>query len=228
MPTMENTASDNVYYPVSLNVKGRQCVVVGGGQVAYRKVVTLLECGALVTVISPEFCPELSSLATEGKIRIIVRDYREGDLKGVFVAIAATDDSGINRQVAIEARKESALANVVDDAGLSDFIAPSILRRGDISIAISTSGQSPALARKLRSVLESEFGEEYVGLARLIGEVRAQVMEEKVTVDAEGWQEALDLELLAQLLREGEAEKARNILLGNLRAKQVDIETRKQ
>jgi siroheme synthase-like protein len=225
MPGSDGAGPEHAYYPVFLGLNGRPCTVVGGGQVALRKVATLLECGACVTVISPELCPELEELAHDGKITAVLRAYRAGDLKGAFVAIAATDDSAINAKAAREARAKRALVNVVDDASQSDFIAPAVIRRGDITIAISTSGHSPALARKLRTVLEQQFGNEYADLARLIGEVRAEVRQEKISVDAEGWQEALDLELLLQLLKEGEPQKARNILLGNLRAKQIRTET---
>lgn len=185
-----------------------------------RKVVTLLESGARVTVISPELCPELVSLAGRKEIEVIPREYRTGDLKGIFVAIAATDSSIINRRIAAEAREKSVLVNVVDNAGESDFIAPSIIRRGDITIAISTSGQSPALARKLRTRLEKEFGEEYARLGRLIGEVRAEARKRKMTIDAEGWQAALDLDHLLGLLRKGEEEKAKTTLFNNLKAGQ--------
>ena len=211
--------SEAIYYPVFLNVKGRRCAVIGGGEVALRKVITLLKDGAKVTVISPELCLELASLAKEKKIKYAAREYKSGDLKGVFVAIAATDNSIINRRVAAEARKQAALVNVVDDAGESDFIAPAIIRRGEITIAISTSGQSPALARKLRVKLENEFGEEYGRLGRLIGEARAQAKKLKITVDGEGWQAALDIEKLLSLIKKGEEKKAKETLLNNLKAR---------
>ena len=194
--------------------------MIGGGQVALRKVITLLEDGAKVKVISPELCPELASLASRKEISVLDREYRSGDLKGVFVAIAATDSSIINRLVAAEAREKSVLVNVVDDASYSDFIAPSIVRRGEITIAISTSGQSPALARKLRTKLEKEFGEEYARLGRLLGEVRAEAKKQKITVDGDGWQEAIDLDRILELIRKGEEEKAKNTVLTNLKAKQ--------
>jgi len=214
------STSETIYYPVFLNVKGRKCTVIGGGQVALRKVITLLEDGAKVKVISPELCPELASLASRKEISVLDREYRSGDLKGVFVAIAATDSSIINRLVAAEAREKSVLVNVVDDASYSDFIAPSIVRRGEITIAISTSGQSPALARKLRTKLEKEFGEEYARLGRLLGEVRAEAKKQKITVDGDGWQEAIDLDRILELIRKGEEEKAKNTVLTNLKAKQ--------
>lgn len=216
----EKIASEAAYYPVFLTVKGKLCAVIGGGHVALRKVLTLLDDGAKVTVVSPEICPELAGLADEKKIKYIPREYRPGDLKDVFVAIAATDSSIINRQIAAEARKRRALINVVDDASKSDFIAPAIIKRGDITIAISTSGQSPALARKLRIKLEEEIGEEYGKLARLIAGVRAEVKKQKITVDGEGWQAALDIETLLKLIKQGKDEKAKAVLLDSLKARQ--------
>ena len=213
-------AKANVYYPVFLNVKGRNCIVIGGGNVAYRKVVTLLEDGAKVTVISPEMAPELANLAEQKKIKVRDREYLKGDLAGVFVAIAATDSSIINHQIAEEAREKSVLVNVVDDAEFSDFIAPSIVGRGDITFAISTAGQSPALARKLRTKLESIFGEEYGSLGKVLGEVRVEAKKQNITVDGDGWQEAIDLDLILALIKKGDEAKAKKTVLDNLKAKQ--------
>ncbi|MBU2536290.1 MAG: bifunctional precorrin-2 dehydrogenase/sirohydrochlorin ferrochelatase [Chloroflexi bacterium] len=204
------------YYPVFLNISGRKCVVVGGGQVALRKVKVLLEHGADVKVISPDPCPELVQLAESGEIRSLNREYRTGDLAGVFVAVAATDDSEINQRVVTEARKGAILVNVVDDAENSDFIVPSYLRRGQVTIAVSTAGKSPALARKIRSRLEKELGDEYALLALLINEVRAEIKREGIKIDGDGWQEALDLDQLLGQLRRGEREKAKATLLSNL------------
>ena len=135
------------YYPIFLNIRGKRCVVVGGGPVALRKVNILLEHEANVEVISPELCPELSQLAKSRAIQVLQRNYNGGDLQGVFIAIAATDDGEINNKVAEEARAKGVLVNVVDDLEHSDFIVPSQFRRGDIAIAVSTAGKSPALAR---------------------------------------------------------------------------------
>jgi siroheme synthase-like protein len=208
------------YYPIFLNVRGRRCVVVGGGQVALRKVGVLLEHGADVEVISPDLCPELVELAGTGEICALAREYRTGDLINAFVAIAATDKSEINQRIVAEARRRAVLVNVVDDAENSDFIAPSYLRRGEITIAISTGGTSPALARKICSRLQKELGSEYASLAHLIGEVRAEVRQQKIVIDGDGWQEALDLDLLLDLLRKGKQEEARATLVSNLKAKQ--------
>jgi siroheme synthase-like protein len=216
---MKKEDQASAYYPVFLNISGRKCVVVGGGQVALRKVRALLEHGADVEVISPEPCPELVQLAETGEIRSLNRKYRAGDLTGVFIAITATDNADTNRQVLAEARKGAVLLNVVDDAENSDFIVPSYLRRGQVTVAVSTAGKSPALARKIRSRLEKELGDEYASLALLINEVRTEVKLEGIKLDGDDWQEALDLDQLLGLLRRGEMEKARATLLSNLKAK---------
>lgn len=207
------------YYPVFLNISHRRCIVVGGGRVALRKARVLLEHGADVTVISPDLCHELAELAESGEISALAREYQAGDLENAFVAIAATDNSAVNRQVVAETRRGAVLVNVVDDAENSDFIVPSYLRRGEITIAVSTNGKSPALARKIRLRLERELGDEYALLANLISEVRMQVKREGIEVDSDGWQEALDLDLLLSLLGKGEKEAAKAILLSDLQAK---------
>jgi len=207
------------YYPVSLNIKGRKCVVVGGGEVALRKVKALLEHGARVTVISPELGPELVQLAEHGEVAALNREYRAGDLKDSFLAIAATDDSDINRRIVREAKNKAVLVNVVDDAENSDFIVPSCLRRGDVTIAVATAGRSPALARKIRISLEKDFGEEYAALALLIDEVRAELKRQGITVGGDDWQAALDLDRLIELLSKGEKEKARALILSRLKAR---------
>jgi precorrin-2 dehydrogenase/sirohydrochlorin ferrochelatase len=207
------------FYPMFLKISGKRCVVVGGGGVALRKVRALLEHGASVEVISPDPCPELIELEGRGEIDILHRQYQLGDLQGALIAIAATDSSDINQQVIKEARSKATLVNAADDLENSDFILPSYLRRGDMTIAISTAGRSPALARKIRTRLEKEFGDEYASLVRLIGEVRAEVRRQKVKVSGEDWQEALDLDLILDLLKRGEAEKAKAVLLEKLMRK---------
>jgi precorrin-2 dehydrogenase/sirohydrochlorin ferrochelatase len=207
------------FYPMFLKIRGKRCVVVGGGQVARRKVRALLEYGASVEVISPDPCPELIELEGRGEIGILKRQYKLGDLKKALIAIAATDNSDLNRQVVKEAHGKAMLVNAVDDLESSDFIVPSYLRRGDMTIAVSTAGRSPALARKIRTRLEKEFGDEYASLVRLIGEVRAEVRRQKAKVGGEDWQEALDLDLILDLLKRGEAEKARTVLLDKLMRK---------
>jgi len=208
------------YYPIFLNISGKRCVVVGGGQVSLRKAKALLEHGASVEIISPDACPELNKLAEDGEISVLPRSYQAGDLEDAFIVIAATSDRGTNLEIAREAQGKAVLVNVVDDRENSDFIVPSYVRRGDITIAISTAGRSPALARKIRTRLEKDFGDEYASLARLIGEVRAEIKQQGIKVDGDGWQEALDLDLLIKLLREGDKEKAKTILVSGLKRQQ--------
>lgn len=215
---MTKRSADIYYYPVSLAIDGRKCLVIGGGQVALRKVEALLEHGAAVTVASPRLDDGLRRLAAHGKVITIDRDYRPGDMDGFFMAIVATDSAAINRAAAEEARQKHVLVNVADDAGKSDFITPSHVRRGPVSIAISTSGKSPALARKLRVTLEQEFGEEYARLAELLGEIRAEVLERGLKIKAERWQEAIDLDTLIKLLKQGKYEKARETVMEKLGA----------
>lgn len=204
------------YYPIFLNIRGKRCVVVGGGLVALRKVKALLEHEASVKVISPELCPELSQLAKSRAIQVLQKNYNGGDLQGAFIAIAATDDGEINNKVAEEARAKGVLVNVVDDSEHSDFIVPSQLRRGDITIAVSTAGKSPALARKIRTRLEKDFGTEYASLALLVDEVRSELKRQGIKINGYSWQEAIDLDVLIELLRTGQDEKAKATLLANL------------
>ncbi len=201
------------YYPIFLNIRGKRCVVIGGGEVALRKVRMLLDFGGEVEVISPKLCPELAALEREGKVKALPREYRPGDLEGAFVVIAATDHPSINEQVTEEAGAAGALLNVVDTPGLSNFIVPSYLRRGDLTVAVSTSGKSPALARRIREDLEEYFGDEYAALVEIVEEVRSELKSRGSAVSAGAWEEALDLGALLELLRGGNRNGARDRLM---------------
>jgi siroheme synthase-like protein len=205
------------YYPIMLDVKGKRCVVIGGGQVALRKAQSLLECGAAVEVISPELCPGLEELASNGSVKAVLRPYRRGDIKGAALVIAAADDGEVNKSVSQEAAESGIPVNVVDVPNLSSFIVPSSLRRGDLTIAVSTNGKSPALARRIRAEMEESMGEEYSLLASLAEEVRSELKREGVAVPAEAWQQALDLDALLGLLRSGRRDEARQRLSESLR-----------
>lgn len=213
---MKRSEKKSLYYPISLNISGEKCVVIGGGQVALRKVSALLEYGADIEVISHEICPELSKLEESGMVHVIRRDYIQGDLKGALLAIAATDDSRINQRVTTEARRKKVLVNVVDDLHNSDFIVPSCLRRGDVTIAVSTGGISPALARKIRTEIERSIGDEYASLAMLISEVRSELKQKGIKVDGDAWQKVLDLDLLTAMVKEGRIEEVKTILFNRL------------
>ena len=206
------------YYPIFLNIRGRKCLVAGGGKVALRKVQTLLEHGADVQVVSPTLCPELNRLAKDGIIRAQQRSYKANDLHDALIAVAATDDATINESVAAEAKQRGILVNVVDDPQRSNFIAPSYFRRGDITVAVSTSGRSPALARKIRSELEQDFKAEYAQLALIADEVRSELKQHGAIINSDVWQEVLSLNSLIKLLRQGKRREAKEVMLTKLKA----------
>ncbi len=203
------------YYPVFLDLKGRPCMVVGGGTIAERKVKTLLDSGAEVAVVSPEITPRLKGRVEKGQIKYISREYQDGDYQGMHILIAATDDMKLNRAIGIEASTNGALVNVVDDPEYCDFIAPSIFRRGEITLAISTGGASPALARWLRRDLQSNFPPEYVRLSTLLSQARRQLKREGLRVSPGRWQRSIDQELLS-LLKEEKRKEAKRRLLHSL------------
>jgi precorrin-2 dehydrogenase/sirohydrochlorin ferrochelatase len=149
------------YIPIFLDVTGRECVVVGGGEVAARKVESLLDAGAHVTVVSPCLSPALADIVTSRLVTHIARSYQRGDIRGCVLAYAATDDSRLHRELAAEARALGIPLNVVDDPELCTFITPAVVKRGALQIAISTAGASPAFAARLRRSLEAQFGMEY-------------------------------------------------------------------
>ncbi|MBW2582186.1 MAG: bifunctional precorrin-2 dehydrogenase/sirohydrochlorin ferrochelatase, partial [Deltaproteobacteria bacterium] len=166
------------YYPVHLDIQNRNVLVVGGGSVGTRKVKTLLDCGARVTVVSPEVSRQLRELAASGDIILAERSYQSEDLTGVFVVIGATDDERLNQQISSDADRLNTLCNIADRPEVSNFILPSIVQRDDLVITISTSGQSPALAKKLRKTLENQFGEEYGTLLQLMGAIRKKLLQQ--------------------------------------------------
>jgi len=164
------------YYPVFLDVFDKDCLVVGGGQVGTRKVMTLLECGARVTVISPAVTAELQSLIDQGKVVLKTRPYCAADLESRFLVIGATDDEGLNRKIQFDAERQQKLCNIADRPQACNFILPSVINRGDLTIAISTAGKSPAFAKKLRRDLEKNFGDEYAELLGIMGALRAKLL----------------------------------------------------
>ena len=149
------------YIPIFLDVASRECVVVGGGDVAVRKVESLLEAGARVTVVSPRLSPAMEAIVARGQVTHVARNYARGDLRGCVLVYAATDDPKLHRELAAEARALGIPINVVDVPELCTFIAPAVVKRGALQIAISTAGASPAFAARLRRELEDQFGAEY-------------------------------------------------------------------
>ena len=203
------------YYPVSLNLTERATVVIGGGAIAEGKVRGLLEADAHVTLIAPEVTPALGELAAERKITWEQRSYQQGDLQGAALVISATDEREVNHRVWEEARERGILINVVDDPPYCDFIAPAIVRRGDISLSISTNGKMPALAAHLRRELEKSFGEEYTRLLELTTPMRAQLATQQLdyTVRQQLWRKLFEETELIDLVRRGETEAARSLAM---------------
>ncbi len=164
------------YYPVFLDIDGKPCIVVGGGEVAYRKIQRLLQCGARVRVIAKPLSPALDDLKAQGRITHIDAHYEPGHIDSAFLVIGATDNREVNERIFRDARLRNILVNIVDEPERCDFILPSIVERGDLSIAVSTGGKSPALAKRLRQELEEIFGAEYETYLRIMGEIREFVL----------------------------------------------------
>jgi precorrin-2 dehydrogenase/sirohydrochlorin ferrochelatase len=183
------------YFPVFLDLQDKPCVVVGGGRVAERKIKTLLKAGARVKVISPRLTRPLAGLKSQEKIIHYPRTYRPKDLRGAFLAIVATDDRAINERVFQEAMARRVPVNVVDDPGHSSFIVPSLVKKRDLILAISTSGRSPALARMLRQKLEKEIGPEYGRFLKLLGAVRKKVIPLGL---GQGWNQKIFRKLISE------------------------------
>jgi precorrin-2 dehydrogenase/sirohydrochlorin ferrochelatase len=166
------------YYPVYLDIEGRKCVVVGGGSVAARKSVSLAAAGAKVTVVSPVFCRALEEQAKQGRATLKRNRFQAKELDGAFVVIACTDDRKVNDRVYRAAKQREILVNVVDSAPQCDFIVPSVVSRGGLTIAISTSGVSPALSRRIREFLEKKYGRGYARFLSLMEKHREVVLRE--------------------------------------------------
>ena len=159
-------------YIACLRLAGRRCLVVGGGEVGLEKVEGLLACGGRVTLVAPDAVPELERYADEGSINWERREYRDEDLEGKFLAIAATDVTDVNIAVYDAAERRAMLVNVVDVPPLCNFILPAIVRSGPLAIAISTAGASPALAKRMKREIADEFGEPYARLAVILNDAR--------------------------------------------------------
>ena len=164
------------YYPVNLDMTNKRCVVVGGGEIAERKVERLLECGAQVTVVSKSLTPVLKARKKTGQMDHIDRDYEDQALDGAFMVIGATNRNDVNERISKDAMTRGLLVNIVDDPNRCNFILPSLVQQGDLSIAISTGGKSPALAKKLRKELEKQYGPEYQTLLVIMGILRKRIL----------------------------------------------------
>jgi precorrin-2 dehydrogenase/sirohydrochlorin ferrochelatase len=198
------------HYPIILTGP-LAAVVIGGGQVAERKVQGLLQGGAEVTVISPRLSSTLAHLAQTGHIRAILRCYLPGDLAGARLAIAATNDAAVNAAVAEEACQLGCLINVVDDPQRCTFYVPAVIRRGEVAVSVSTAAASPALARYLRRQLEASIPPEYGQLAGILAELRPQwrAGELRERPPELAWEQLIEAALA--LLKEGRIEEAHEL-----------------
>jgi siroheme synthase-like protein len=197
------------YFPVSLDLSGRPCVVVGGGAVAERRIEDLLAAGAAVTVVSPALTPVLAGMAAVGRIRHVARPYRPGDLDAAALALTATDDPAVTAAVALEARARAVWLNAADDPAHCDFLLPAVVRRGILTIAVASGGASPALTRALREHLDATLGAEWVALGELAAEARRQLRAAGRSADAEAWRRALASDV-RELLASGRVDEARS------------------
>ncbi len=190
------------FYPVNINIQDKKCVVVGGGKIAYDKIVGLLEAGAQVDVIAPEICPQIENL--RDKVNIIRESYSAEKITSGVILIAATNNSELNAQIANDARAKNFLVNIVDDIS-SDFIVPSRIRRGDFLLAISTGGNSPAFSKFVRKMLELELDENLGAAVEIISKYRQAVIKKIPTHELriKFWQEVLTAEIW-EVIKRGE------------------------
>jgi precorrin-2 dehydrogenase / sirohydrochlorin ferrochelatase len=168
-------------FPMFLKLEGRLVLVVGAGKIGEPKIAGLLETGARIRVVALDASPAVHEWAREGKIDLELRAYSSGDLNGVFLAVIATSSRGLNEQIYAEAYRRAVLCNVVDVPDLCDFYYPAVVRRGDLQIAVSTAGQSPSLAQKIRQQLEKQFGPAYASWVAELGATRKLILASDLT-----------------------------------------------
>ena len=207
-----------MYYPAFINVENRTCLVIGGGEFAEEKVFKLLSHGAKIKIVSPDITKNIKNILDKEEVVWIKRKYSSGDLKDVFIAISATGDEVANDQVFKEAEDRNVLLNVVDVTHLCTFIAPSVATRGGVTVATSTGGSSPALARKFRETLEDGCEcrlLEYGDLTTILSEVRKEIRDKNILVSVDRWQECID-EGLLDLVQKGKVDEAKKRLLSGL------------
>ncbi len=211
-------------YPVNLNIEGRSCLIVGGGEVAARKIASLLSCGATVRVVSPECSPKIRTLAENGVVQWSQRLYQSGDMDGAFLVFAATDNATVQRQIVDEAKARNILVNSADDPVSCTFQVPAKVRRGNLLLTVSTGGGSPALAAKLRRQLEDDYGSEYQLLVDLLGRIRREIVADgKPQASHKAvFEKLLQLNLL-QNIRQGDWSKLQKEL-GVILPKDIDLD----
>ena len=196
------------YFPFMIELNNERCLIAGGGTVAYRKVCSMLEFGAVVTVVSPEFCPELlelterlcvSDIYSSGHLTLVKRCVQPQDIDGAFVVIMATDDEKVNHEMAELCRQQRILVNVVDVKADCGFYFPAIIKDKEVVISVSTGGQSPVLAGTIKRNIESHLGRNYGDIAERMGEIREQI---KAQIDGEEERKKAFQQMVRSLLDE--------------------------
>jgi precorrin-2 dehydrogenase/sirohydrochlorin ferrochelatase len=201
------------YYPVSLDLTDKRCVIIGGGEVAQRKAERLIACGAQVTVVSPSLTPLLEDRKKANAIEHIDTDYERQALHGAFMVIGATDHDDVNAQISRDALSLGILVNIVDDPDKCNFILPSLVQQGDLSIAVSTGGKSPALAKKIKEDLQQQYGPEYESLLKIMGSLRKKIMAQGHATEAnKAVFEALVRSDMLQAIRDGNLDLVKKII----------------
>jgi siroheme synthase-like protein len=197
------------YYPIFLDIEDRNVVIIGGGNVCARKAETMMNYGARVTVIAPEFTPEIEKWAEEGTLKIRRKRYEENDLDGANIVIASTDDESVNTRIAEDCRRRRIPVNVVDVTHLCEFIVPAIIEKGSIQIAVSTGGRSPALARTLKEDLQRAIGPEYDEVNQVLGSLREAAKKTLPTdADRKRFFDGIIAEGILDMLRNGKRREA--------------------
>ncbi len=202
------------YYPIFLEIRGAPCLVVGGGEVAARKTEGLVGAGAAVTVISPKVTESLGRLIDNGQVRHLKRPFQRGDTSGARLVIAASSERGTNKEVLEEARASGIPVNAADDPAGSAFIVPSVIRRGDLTVAVSTGGKCPALSRRVRLEIEKAIGPEYGPLLGVMGRLRESLLKKGLKGDKKDRiiNELLDSDIQG-LIKEGDIDGIERLLL---------------
>lgn len=205
------------YYPVNLKIKDRPCLVVGGGKVGTRKVKGLMQCDARVVVVSPVVSLAIERLAGQGKIVWKKKDYDPSDLDGFFLVIGSTSNQDVNWQISRDAEEKGMICNIADVPDACNFILPSVIRRGPLTVTVSTSGQSPAFSKSLRRQMDSMFGPEYEMFLSIMGGIRKTLLAEAHDHEAhKPLFEAIIKGGLLELCRSGDLEAIDSLLFSVL------------
>jgi precorrin-2 dehydrogenase / sirohydrochlorin ferrochelatase len=212
------------YYPIFLDIEDRSVVIIGGGNVCARKAETMMNYGAKVTIVSPEFTDEIEQWGAEGKLATRRKRYDEADLDGANIVIASTDDTPTNERIAADCRRRRIPVNVVDVTPLCEFIVPAIIDKGSVTLAVSTGGKSPALARTLKEDLQRMVGPEYAEVNDALGTLRESAKRVLPTdVDRKRFFDGIIAKGILDMLRDGRRREAYQVIADACAAAGVDV-----